>query len=175
MEQSYPQLEVEACRRALDLARAPVGAGTLTRAFIDCFDELVRNQEVIAERANQERVEYVRPLIAVLTTARMESVRRLRGVVEIIPPSDLVEFEAVIRESHVLEEFDAFNTFLAMPPDLAPDQEKQEKGEKVINTAKDFLKELLDNNWLPGWVKKVIKGLLDVIDEVLQVLRGGKK
>jgi len=98
-----------------------------------------------------------------------------------LDPNDIAEFEYLINNCYILDEIEAFsyildeivafNKLLANPNVSL--ETKTEAKKQMENSLTDILEELIDK--LPGPFSKLrgtLKGLLEIINEVLAVIRG---
>jgi len=163
-------------RKALQIPRrARFRPGSLMDEFIAAFDELLAALESLATDANRGRLEHFRPLLATYRQARHEAVRRSQEIRQAAPSvAELARFEGVIQRSFILQELVALETLLNAPNELVPQDEKQDKGEDSTESVKNLLKKPVEW-WMPDWFKDFFDALLDTIDELLALLRGGKK
>jgi hypothetical protein len=159
----------------MSILRTPPPFGPLTEALIDTLDELISNLAALAELVNQNRIEYVRPSLDVLNEARARLNQGAKNALSATPATELLEFERLLRQSLVFEEVAAFNSILAAPDDVFSLGEKLGSGETVAGSVKSFLKILIEKYkgvWGMGWFAELLEVLMEVIDEILDFLRG---
>ena len=147
--------------------------GELMGEFIRAFDEILSAQEVLATKANKKRLRYFRPMLDTLHSVQRDVIRRTKALRKAAPSkSELTKFEAILRQSFLLNEIVALESILNSPSNLVSDDEKQQKAEKTTDSIKKLIKKG-NSWWQPEWFEDIFDFLLDVLDEILDILRGG--
>ena len=149
--------------------------GKVTRGFIKCFGDILSALDQLAQDANGDRLEVFTPSLEVYRQAVADAMSILSQAPGTADPVLVHSFEMdEIIGSHILDETLAFENIVNAPNTLVPITEKQDKGETVKKSVSDIIKKAKDA--LPGWVpdslKKILDALIDVIEQLLGLLKG---
>jgi hypothetical protein len=92
----------------------------------------------------------------------------LNDVIPGLDPGDKADFEFVVQNSYILEELTGLQNILAAK-ELSADKKKEAK-KQAEDSVKGLLKKLAEK--APWGLGALVNGLIDVINEVLAVIRG---
>ena len=92
----------------------------------------------------------------------------LTQVIPAVPPGEVADFEFIVQNGRILEEMVALQALLDSP--LSADRKKKAK-KQGEDSVKALLKKLAER--APWGLGAFIQGLIDVINEILAVIRGG--
>ncbi len=137
--------------------------------FADAFEALLAvDRELIEERLETDpQANYLKPFVGVYDKAAGNAVRLLREHIAARPEADLRELALALRLAALADELLALQIYLDAPVDLVPLDDKQDKSEVVTDSVKELIKK-----WAGWWW---VEPILQAIDEVLDIIRGGGK
>lgn len=153
-----------------------VGVDTASE-FIDLVDCLYAfEREHSLNRLSPDTRSRFAPYVAVLDSARGQLNARMKNdILPAMTSQQLADFETTITSSGILDEINAYTSFLSSPGST-PLAEQDDK--KAKTNMKDSLKQLLEDaiNAIPNleFVKAILKSLIDIVFEILEILGKSK-
>ncbi|MGH9673964.1 MAG: hypothetical protein ACRD44_12350 [Bryobacteraceae bacterium] len=165
-----PSFRFQVARTALArIAQGNLQKGELSKLLVASLGELLRSADLLARAVYARHIPAVEPLLRVLESANARVTQGTFVVIDQLPADELRQFEAFLRTGLIFRETIAFEPLLNAPHLLVPLQAKQDDDEILAGTKKAELKKLVAKVLVGG----ILSDLLDVIDEIMELLRGG--
>lgn len=169
--ETIPEFRFQVARMALArIGQGNLQKGELSKLLVLSLDELLQSADLLARAVYAKHLQAVIPLLGVL---RLASSRLKQGgfaIIDQLPAADLEAVEEFLRTGLIFRETIAFEPLLNAPHFLVPVQDKQDDEEILAATKKAEIKKLLEKVLVVGGF---LTDLLDIIDEILELLKGG--
>jgi hypothetical protein len=170
-EKRVREFRFQVARMALArIGQGNLQKGELSKLLVSSLSELLQSADLLARAMYANHIQAVNPLLGVLQLASSRLSQGTFMVIDQLPAADLQPVEDFLGTGLVFRETIALEPLLNAPHRLVPLQDKQDDEEILAATKKAEIKKLLGKAPLIG---EILTGLADIIDEILELLKGG--